>query len=261
MQKLTVGVAGTMASGKTTASKVLKSMFPETVSCRYSDPLRMFYSLLHGMVSTLPCDVKLPSSTSFVGRRHTLLAHELGRAFGTDLQVFGANYIAFNQFALWLAEVFVPRHQGNWPVQASTEDLQMLSTAVRKFFGEDLLERAMNVLISSSVSKSPIIAIEGIRRLVDIGMFTKDRATPFFFVYLEATPEVRFARHKRRNEKTGDALLTYEQFLEMGQQESEQQILLLRPHADLIIDTTNEHQDVAAECLRAAVYARLALFA
>src|SRR3989344_2822264 len=259
MQKLTVGVAGMMASGKTTASKFLRTMFPGTDSFRYSDSLRMFYRLLRGLVLTLPIEAGLPSSAHFVGRRHTLLAHTLEQSFGFDLKVFGTNYIAFNQFALWLTEVFVPRHEGHWPEWASTSDLQTLSTALRKFFGEDLLERSVSAHIASSVSKSHIIIIEGIRRLVDIDMFMKDRSIPFFLVYAEAASKVRYARHKFRNEKPGDDLLTYEEFLELGQQEAAQQILLLRSHADLIIDTAHEHKEVVAEQLLAAVHARLSL--
>lgn len=258
MQKLNIGVAGTIASGKTTVAKVIRGMFEDTETFRCSDPLRMFYGLLRGLVLTFSEQEGTMVPTHFVGRRHTLLAHMLELSFGDGIGALGTRYIAFNQFALWLTQTFIPLHEGRWPEKASTKDLQTISTSVRSSFGEDVIERFISARIESSRSQSPIVVTEGIRLLVDIGRFVRDRSIPFLFIYVEADPEVRYSRHGPRNEKQGDNQLTYEQFKELGRQETEQQIVLLRPYADLIIDTSHESKEANAERVRVAVQARLA---
>lgn len=140
-------------------------------------------------------------------------------------------------WTLWNAHC-MERYGVVFPVQASTPDLQRMSTLIREIFGENALERAMVARAARSISKSPIIIIEGIRRSVDISTLMADRENRFRLTYVEAEPNVRWERHRARNEKPGDASLTFEQFLELGKAEAEAQIRLLKPHAHLVIDNS-----------------------
>lgn len=125
-----------------------------------------------------------------------------------------------------------------FPEKASTPDLQRMSTLVRQLFGENVLERAIALRAERSTSTSPIVIIEGIRRLVDISTLVTDSQYQFRLVYIEADPKVRWERHRMRNEKPGDADLTFEQFLELGRAEAEREIRSLKPHAHLVIDNS-----------------------
>lgn len=144
-----------------------------------------------------------------------------------------------------------------FPEKASTPDLQRMSTLIRQLFGENSLERAIVARAERSTSASPLVIIEGIRRLVDISTLLANPQYHFRLVYIEADPKVRWMRHRTRNEKPGDADLTFEQFLELGNAEAEQQIRLLKSHAHLVIDNSGS-SEVMEGILRAEVLKWLA---
>lgn len=154
-------------------------------------------------------------------------------------------------WVLW-REHLATCHRLALPEEASTTDLQQLSTLVRQLFGENVLERAIVARAECSSAQSPIVVIEGIRRLVDVSTLVADPQYCFHLTYIEACPEVRWERHRIRNEKPGDADLTFEQFVELGRAEPEQQIRLLKPHAHLVIDNSGP-QGVLEETLRQQV--------
>jgi dephospho-CoA kinase len=110
----------------------------------------------------------------------------------------------------------------NPPRNATTPELQRLSTKVRELFGENALERAIVARVARVAGTHPIIILEGIRRLVDIRSLMEDKTVRFRLMYLEADAHTRWERHIRRNEKPGDADLSFEEFMELGKAEAEE---------------------------------------
>gem|GEM_PF-1768200 len=126
----------------------------------------------------------------------------------------------------------------NPPRDATTSELQRLSTKIRELFGENALERAVIARVARVTGKHPVIILEGIRRFVDIRALMDDTAVRFRLIYLEADARVRWERHRLRNEKPGDADLSFDKFVELGKAEAEEQIRLLRPYAHATIDNS-----------------------
>lgn len=239
MKKVMLGFASEMGAGKGTAASLVRLWFPGTESFRFSDSLRAFYAqfcVLHqaqkGLAPGTLCEVALQGvlETSFDG--------DIMSTAPPD---------ALARFAEWLAETFVPSHNNIWPYDASTPDLQDISTKARECFGEDVLERSIAAKAAVSVSQSPFVVVEGIRRLVDIGRLMHDPRMPFFLFYIETKLEKRHERHKKRNEKPGDADLMLEQFIKLGEAEAEQQIRLLKPAAYAVIENNGTAEAFAAK--------------
>lgn len=223
MQKLMIGLVGEMACGKGVATKLVKEWYPKTPSFRFSDALREFYADISSHKRNLK---KMMDVDAMVVR-----------AFGDKLL---AQHDGMGDFALWLIAEFFPKHKGEWPIEASTSDLQSISTAVRRCFGGDILERAIIARVNASDSESPIIILDGIRRQRDIATLVKDPSVSFGLLYIEVDAETRYRRHNVRAEKFGDAELTFEQFLELGSVEAEREIVRLRSLSNAIIDNSGE---------------------
>jgi dephospho-CoA kinase len=135
---------------------------------------------------------------------------------------------------VWLASDFLPSHGVTIPTNPSTKDLQALSTMVRRLYGENSLERAIALRADRCLSESPIVIIEGIRRPVDISTLMTDPRYNFRLIYIEAYKKIRCKRLCTRDEKRGDAELSFAQFEELGRAEPEEQIRLLKPHAHFV---------------------------
>ena len=238
MKKIFLGFAGEMASGKGTATELIKQWYPGTPSFRFSDSLRDCYGSLlnelapigalhrHLLAVAFPCDDEAVRLTIRV---------VAARAFGLPLHARDVD-APHAAFATWVIDEFIPAHAGVWSATASTPDLQAISTAVRRIFGENILERALMARAEGVVSPSPFIVIEGIRRLVDIGSLMHNPDVVFRLTYVFAHTGIRHERHRLRNEKPGDDKLSLEQFIELGKAEAEREIRLLEGHAHAVID-------------------------
>ena len=144
---------------------------------------------------------------------------------------------SLREFYAWLRNDFIPVGIGMTfaNTDATTTQLQQLSTAIRKIFGENSLERAIMVSVKHALSMDKFVVVEGIRRLVDIEVLRLDESVNFKLVYVDALPSTRYRRHVLRNEKPGDAELTLGEFLHLSNAEAEDQIRLLMPHADFVL--------------------------
>lgn len=102
----------------------------------------------------------------------------------------------------------------------SRENLQDLSLDLRNRFGSDILAK----VITEDVKRAPndIVVIDGVRRLDDI-VSLKDLPN-FYLISIDATPEIRYERMKKRNENAGDAEKSFADFLHDGEREAERQI-------------------------------------
>jgi dephospho-CoA kinase len=147
----------------------------------------------------------------------------------------------------WLGSEFLKPYGVTIPTNASTRDLQELSTKIRELFGENALERAIAARAEHCLSPSPIIIIEGIRRFVDISTLMTDPRYNFQLIYIEADARIRWKRHRARNEKLGDAELSFVRFEKLGRAEAEEQIRLLKPYAHFVFDNSRTPADLESD--------------
>ena len=235
MQKLMIGFAGETASGKGVATELIKQWYPETPSFRFSDPLREFYGHLVEHVAVKK-DILVLGNEYVISAVAGMLIRSCGQTFG----VMNNQHVGLREYIRWLADVFIPEHHRVWTSDASTHDLQSISTAMRRCFGADVLERAIIARVEASSTKSPLIVIEGIRRESDIATLLKNPSTPFGLVYIDVDARTRYARHRARAEKPGDELLSFAEFCKLGNAEAEREIARLRPRSHAIIDNSAE---------------------
>lgn len=156
---------------------------------------------------------------------------------------------ALRELHSWITN-FAKIHNASFPVSvrsASTKDLQDISTELRHLFGQDILERGIIERVQHVHSQSPIVIVDGIRRPSDISMLMKNQN--FRLIYIELDEKVRWERHRARNEKPGDAALSFEQFYELGNSEAEKQVKLLKPMASLVVENDGSIVDLAHSIL------------
>jgi len=120
------------------------------------------------------------------------------------------------------------------------ENMQDISLDLRNRFGSDTLAR----VITEDVKNDPhdIVVIDGVRRLPDIACL-KD-LPGFNLISIDATPELRYERMKKRNENVGDSEKTFAQFLEDGNREAELQIPEVMSAASFHLDNNGSFEDL-----------------
>lgn len=118
--------------------------------------------------------------------------------------------------------------------------MQNLSLALRQTFGDDLLA---GVIAHDVVAdQSPIIAVDGIRRLPDVAKL-KD-VPGFYLIAITADQKIRHQRLIRRNENPDDAKKTFEQFQHDEQQEAERHIEQVAQAAQFTIDNNGTKEQL-----------------
>ncbi len=121
-------------------------------------------------------------------------------------------------------------------LEITRENLQNLSTCLRKEMGEDILAKA----IAEDVEKDDhdIVVVDGIRRWADI-MHLKKKSN-FILTGIEAEPKLRYQRLVQRGENHGDSDKSYEQFLEDQGQEADAEIPEIIKEAQEIIENNHD---------------------
>lgn len=128
-------------------------------------------------------------------------------------------------------------------VPITRENLQQLSTNLRRQFGEDTLAKA--IAKDASGLKSDIVVIDGIRRMSDIGhLLPLDN---FILVSVDAKPEIRYQRLVERNENEDDHKKTFEQFLKDQGTEADRQIPEVMKIAKEKIDNGGTRDDLSRQ--------------
>ena|SRR3989344_9626686 len=156
------------------------------------------------------------------------LAGELAGGKGTVSKYIVEKYNgSSHRFSTVLRDVLDRLYLGQ-----SRDNMQKLSTAIRKTFGEDTLAKVMVEDVKKD--NHEIIAVDGVRRLADIEYLKK--IPGFKLVYIDADIEKRFERIKKRNENPDDAGKTFEQFKKDNEGEADAQIKNLKSEADYVMD-------------------------
>jgi len=97
-----------------------------------------------------------------------------------------------------------------WDIPFTRENFQKLALLMVTVYGEGTLTDAVKARIEGS--KKNIVIFDGVRWRSDeklIRSFKKH-----LIVYVTAKPKVRYERMRARKEKTGEGIMTFEQFLE-----------------------------------------------
>ena len=124
--------------------------------------------------------------------------------------------------------------------EVSRENMQFLSTLLRKKFGEDLLAKVIARDVEND--KNKLIVVDGARRIADIKYLKK--IDGFKLVKVGAHPELRYKRLVARGENTGDAQKTYEEFIIEGKKETEVEIPVIMEKAEIEINNDNSLQEL-----------------
>ena len=125
-------------------------------------------------------------------------------------------------------------------LEQSRDNMQTLSTILRKNFGEDLLAKSM--YHDTHDDEHEIVVLDGVRRMVDI-VYLKE-LPHFKLVYIEADMEVRYERIAKRGENADDSKKSFSEFERANQDESESQIRDLKNYANYVVDNNGTYQDL-----------------
>jgi dephospho-CoA kinase len=117
-------------------------------------------------------------------------------------------------------------------LEQSRDNLQKLSTLLRKNFGEDLLSKS--VYKDAQKDEHEIVVVDGVRRMDDMELLRK--LPNFKLIYVDSDIKVRYERIIKRGENSDDAKKSFEEFKKINEDESESQIQDLRNYSDYVID-------------------------
>ncbi len=122
----------------------------------------------------------------------------------------------------------------------SRENMQLISTAARQTFGEDIMAKVIAEDVKNE--KNIIVIIDGVRRIADI-KYLKE-IPGFKLARITAEPEIRYNRLISRKENQGDENKTYEEFLADHKKEADAQVPVVMAQADLEINNNGSLEDL-----------------
>ncbi len=125
-------------------------------------------------------------------------------------------------------------------IEQSRKNMQKISIALRKTFGENVLAKAMAK--DADEDKDDFIVIDGIRRMADIKYLKNVKG--FFLVSVKADKKIRYQRVVQRNENKGDNKKTFAQFLNDEKQETELEIPKTMKKANFVIDNNGTWEEL-----------------
>lgn len=125
----------------------------------------------------------------------------------------------------------------------SRDNLQTMSTAIRNFFGDDMLSKVMAE--DAAHDANDIICIDGVRRPGDVNNL---RGIPgFVLVHIFADMEKRFERITKRGENIDDTKKTFAEFKADHEKEAEIQIVDIAREADEVIDNNGTLKELYSQ--------------
>lgn len=167
------------------------------------------------------------------------IAGEIGSGKGSIAEYVGKEYKgATYRFSTILRDVL-----DRLCLKQSRENIQTLSTMLRKNFGEDLFAK---VIYNDTKNDShEIIIIDGVRRMEDI-IYLKE-LPHFKFIYVDVDLEIRYKRVIERNENSGDSEKNIDEFKKEEKGEPETQIRDLKNYADYVINNNGAYENLCKQ--------------
>lgn len=152
---------------------------------------------------------------------------------------YGAGYIRFSGILGQLLETL--------GIEKTRDNFAAISKAIRDAFGEDVLSYAAEKTALASPEK--IIIIDGIRRPGDI--VALEPLPEFKLIAIEVPEKIRFERMKKRGEKADEKDMTWEEFKEQEQLETERTIpsVMARAWKTIPNEGTKEELEQAIEAV------------
>lgn len=125
-------------------------------------------------------------------------------------------------------------------VDQTRENIQTLSTVLRKNFSEDILAKSMYHDVQND--ECDVVVVDGVRRLADIVFL---RELPHFkLIYVDADMQIRYDRMVNRGENVGESKKTFEEFKNDHANESEVQIRDLKNYANYVVSNDGTFADL-----------------
>ncbi len=119
------------------------------------------------------------------------------------------------------------------------EYLQKMGATLRSIFGDDVLVKALQKDLEEAQSR--IIMVDGVRYPNEVEMLRTFKNSLLLFV--DAPPEIRFKRVKKRNEK-GEGSIDYNEFLRAENRETERYLDEVKEMADYRFDNSKTFKDL-----------------
>jgi dephospho-CoA kinase len=130
-----------------------------------------------------------------------------------------------------------------WNIEPNRENLQKMAIVMNadSGFGDGSLSRAMKHHIANDTADVTIL--DGVRWLGDETMIRSlnDEGIKTIFIYIYATPEIRYARLSQRN-RDGENTTSWEDFVRQGEAQTEVDIPDIGSRAEIILN--NNYEDV-----------------
>ncbi len=147
---------------------------------------------------------------------------------------YGADYFMFSQVLIDVLQRL------NLP--PTRENLQGLGMSLRKTLGQDVIVNALKHDLEEKDSK--VAVIDGIRYENEVEMLRGFKKS--VLIHVVAPSEVRYQRCRERGEK-GEHDITYEEFLEAEEKETERYIDELGREADHTLKNTGSIEELINE--------------
>lgn len=125
-------------------------------------------------------------------------------------------------------------------LEITRQNMQKISTVLRKNFGEDTLARVIAEDVKND--KNKIIVTDGVRRLADIKYLKELRG--FKLVRVVSDPKIRYERLIGRDENQGDSKKTFKQFLADHKKEADCEVSKVMKKASLEINNDGSLDDL-----------------
>lgn len=125
-------------------------------------------------------------------------------------------------------------------LEQSRDNMQTLSTILRKNFGEDLL--AKSIYHDTKNDESDVVVVDGVRRMADI--LYLGEVPHFKLIYVDTDIKNRYERIVKRGENADDAKKSFSEFEQANQDESESQIRDLKNYANYVVDNNGTYVDL-----------------
>ncbi len=125
-------------------------------------------------------------------------------------------------------------------IEQSRENIQTLSKALRKSFGNDLFSKVL--CEDAKKDRRNLIIIDGIRRSPEL-LYLK-KLKNFKLIYVTANLDIRLERIKKRGENSDDTKKTLAQFKRDEKSEVENEIPKIGKTADFIIDNNGSEKEL-----------------
>lgn len=125
-------------------------------------------------------------------------------------------------------------------LQETRENMQKLSTILRRNFGQDIMSKVISHDLQNS--KYKFIIVEGIRRPSDIVYL--ESLSNFYLIAINSKTGLRYKRLIKRAENPDDKNKTWLEFQKESEQEAEQKIRKIARQADFIVNNNGDFEQL-----------------